>query len=327
MVLLVGVVGAVNASTNQYLAHYGTNLGYRMVAAKYDLLAAQHGAEPVDWLILGDSSAAHGVVPSAWTEHTGGTSLNLAVVADLLVANDAWMLAEYLEHVGSPKNVVLVHAHDIWRRGYNSALIGQIPRSWGIWSRRAPQIELLEGHTQKAFYSHFLPLMSQSSTLRAHLKNRGPTRTIDLRMTERGWIPGQPHTAERVERDRARTTQRVQEQRFRMSSHNTRALEVLRTLADEHGFQLYITHGPMLDTMAEAEPFQAYVAEADQHVQALVGASDRVTVVPDMVRFPAESMETTIDHVIPSVAPAYTRQLAALVSGVGEPRAPGPHDD
>ena len=51
-------------------------------------------------------------------------------------------LDEYIERVGTPKHVVLVHAHDVWHRGYNSALIGQIPRPWGFWNHRRPSIHI-----------------------------------------------------------------------------------------------------------------------------------------------------------------------------------------
>lgn len=312
---LAVVLGAVllNVAAAQYLRHYGTNLGYRMVQAKYGLLEDLHGEAPADWLILGDSSGAHGIVPTEWSSVTGGTTHNLAILANLLVVNDAWMLEEYLDRVGTPKNVVLVHAHDVWRRGYNSALIGQIPRPFGFWSRRAPSLRLKDAHVKKVFLSRFFPLMSQSETLRAHLANGGPDRDIGFSMTEHGWIPGQPHSPGRLKADAERTVKLLRDDVFEMSSHNQRALRVLTRLAESRGFTLYITHAPMLADVARREEFQGYTQTADHRIQHIVGDSEHVVVVPDVVRFPTRSMEAYADHVTPEAAPRYTRQLATLV--------------
>ncbi len=312
LLLLVGTLG-VNAAANRYLRSYGTNLGYRMVSAKYDLLEDLAGGPPADWLILGDSSGAHGIVPEEWSAVAGGTTHNLAILANLLVVNDAWMLGEYLEEVGTPKNVVLVHAHDVWRRQYNSALIGQIPRMWGFWMRRAPTISLKRTHLRNVFLSRFFPLMAESSTLQTHIEHRGPERDIHFEMTADGWIPGQKHNSVRLRQDSKRTTDLLESDVFEMSDVNVRAMRVLKRYATEHGFQLYVTHAPMLDSIAKRDDYRGYVQTADYRVRRLVADVDNVHIVPDIITFPATSLEAYADHVVPEQAPNYTRQLAKAV--------------
>ena len=315
--LFVGLVVlsvAVNLLASQYLRNHGTNLGYRMVTAKYDLLEELAGGEPADWLILGDSSGAHGIVPSVWSEQMGGgTTHNLAILANLLVVNDSWMLDEYISRVGKPKNVVLVHAHDVWHRGYNSALIGQIPRPWGFWNRRRPSIRLKSSHLRKVALSRFLPLYAEAGTLRSHIEHLGPDRDLGFEMDPGGWIPGQPHSSSRLHADTRRTIEFLEKNTFQMSSHNRRALKVLARTADRQGFNVYVTHAPMLETIARRADFRAYVDAADARIASETSDHQRLYTVPGVKQFPLKDLEAYADHVTPDAAPTYTRRLARSV--------------
>ncbi len=309
--LLLCLVTA-NVAASMWLREHGTNLGYRMVKAKYDLLESLEGSEPVDWLILGDSSGAHGIVPEVWSEELGGTTVNLAILANLLAVNDAWMLGEYIERVGVPRNVVLVHAHDVWRRGYNSALIGQIPRAWGFWNRRLPHVRMAADHTRTVAVSRFLPLLGEAETLRKHIRHLGPDRELHFRMTESGWIPGQPHSRSRLTRDAEYTKERLaKEPKFTMSGHNKRALEVLGRMSEKHDFRLFVTHAPMLDTVARRADFRRYVADGDTRIRSVTEDYPQVHVMGDLVRMPFEDLEAYADHTTPEAAPRYTAQQAA----------------
>jgi len=314
VLVLVLVVVGVNQGARHYLRYNGTNLGYRMVTAKYDLLDRLAEGEPADWLILGDSSGAHGIVPEDWSSTLGGTTHNLAIVADLLAVNDAWMLGEYLSRVGVPKNVVLVHAHDVWHRGYNSALIGQIPRPWGFWSRRSPSVSLSYTHLRKVALSRFLPLFSESASLQAHIRHLGPDRDLNFAMDRGGWIPGQPHSSDRLRNDAQRTETFIKDNpQFKLSSHNKRALRVLGRYADRQGFNVYVTHAPMLDKIARTSRFRRYTDAADSRIVSQTNAYQNIYAVPDVVSFPFEKLEAYVDHVTPEAAPEYTRRLAKIV--------------
>ena len=313
-IAVIALFIGLNVLASWYLRHYGTNLGYRMVTAKYDMLDELAGTKPADWLILGDSSGAHGIVPEVWAEEMdGGTTHNLAILANLLVVNDAWMLEEYLERVGTPKHVVLVHAHDVWHRGYNSALIGQIPRPWGFWNRRSPSISIASKYLRNVALSRFLPLYAESGTLQAHLRHLGPDRDLNFEMDDGGWIPGQPYTPARLRADTKRTIEHLEENAFKMSKHNVRALRVLGNTADREGFDIYVTHAPMLRSIARRKDFRRYTADADARITKETRENPRVYAVSDVVGFSSTSLESYADHVNPDAAPSYTRKLAQVV--------------
>lgn len=308
--LLVSIAVAfvlLNWGARAYLDRHGTNLGYRMVHAKWDLLADMG---PVDWLVLGDSAAAHGIVPEVWSEVLGGETANLAIVANLLVANDAWMLNEYIERHGPPPNVVLVHAHDIWHRGYKSALLGQIPRPWGIWRWSEPTFELAAEHERKAFLSRFLPLYAESQTLRSHLRNLGPTRQLNFSMTDSGFIPSAGHRPAALQRDVGRTRRFLRDRRFKVSRINRAGLEHVAELSKKHGFKVYLANGPMHEVLARGEPFRDYMKAWERRVSHLTKGFPNVHVLNDVVSYPAKELEIAVDHVIPEMAPDYTRRLA-----------------
>ncbi|MBZ0305522.1 MAG: hypothetical protein K8I82_05590, partial [Anaerolineae bacterium] len=71
---------------------------------------------PVDWLIVGDSSANHGVIPAIITQELGGEALNVATFGDWLFVDDAWMIETHIRQVGAPKNIIIVHVPDMYHR-------------------------------------------------------------------------------------------------------------------------------------------------------------------------------------------------------------------
>src|SRR5262245_21638399 len=112
------------------------------VFQKWRLLDLQN--EPVDWLVLGDSSGDTGVSPEAIEGGLGGTYLNLCTMAPMLAVTDAWMLGEYIRRVGRPRNVIGVHVYDTWRRhvGEMLPMLHDVPRHWGYWQRLVPAIDV-----------------------------------------------------------------------------------------------------------------------------------------------------------------------------------------
>jgi hypothetical protein len=51
--------------------------------------------EPVDWLILGDSSVNQGVIPSIFEDEFGERAINLGTNGIMITLDDLWMI-EYL---------------------------------------------------------------------------------------------------------------------------------------------------------------------------------------------------------------------------------------
>lgn len=302
----------LNFGARWYLQNHGTNLGYRIVHAKWALLEELDA--PVDWLVFGDSSGCHGIVPEALGEVLGGSAVNLATLANLLLVDDAWMLQRYIERFGPPKNVVLVHAFDVWHRGYNSALIGQIPQRWGFWEDTAPTIDFTADQKRRLFLSRFVPLYAENATLRDHLRHFGPPKDVPFSITATGWVPGQPHHAGRLAGDLARTRRFLEEQtQFRVSNLNAAAIEVIGKLSDQHGFPVYLVNGPLYDALAETPAFARYRRQKEARIERMVSKYPNFHAIDTLPTYPRASMEVYVDHVIPEVAPVYTRTIAEAI--------------
>ncbi len=314
---VVGIVlcfVALNMGVRSYLAHYGTNLGYRIVHAKWGLLEALD--EPVDWLVLGDSAGCHGVIGDQLGEALGGRAVNLATLANLLVAEDAWMLQRYIERHGPPKNVILVHAFDIWPRGYRSTLIGQIPQPWGFWAEREPTIDLTPEQEWKVFASRYLPVYAESATLKAHLENGGPTDELAFfEMHDDGWIPARPHRPRSFAKDLRRTRRflRKNQRGFDISRLNREGLEVIGRLSKEHGFPVYLVNGPGHGATVDSELWQTYAQNRRRGLDRILAPFPRFVALHGQSVFDAKQLEVCVDHVIPEAAPTYTRWLAEQI--------------
>ena len=119
---------------------YSPNRGYRLVREKWTLLL--NLKEPVEWLVLGDSSGNQAVDPALLDARLGGRSLNLCTTGNALVLGDLWMLETYLRRFGPPRGVVLVHTYDLWGRDKNSNTVADVPLPWGYWTEREHPLHL-----------------------------------------------------------------------------------------------------------------------------------------------------------------------------------------
>lgn len=301
----------INLGARAYLNTHGTNLGYRVIHNQWTLLDELD--EPVDWLILGDSAGLHGVVPERFVEIVGGTAVNLSTLANCLVVDDAWMLGRYIERFGPPKHVVLVHTHDVWHRGYNSTLIGQIPRSWGHWTRTPPTLDLTVEQELKIFLNRFVPVYARRDTLKAHIEALGPPSELTFAPTSSGWLPSRPHRAASLARDVARTRRFLRRNGFRISKHNRRALETIGALSDTHGFDVYLVNGPMAEAVAEQDEFLRYQRDKVARLRSMMQKHRRVVVLSAQSTHAAERLEVAVDHVIPDEAPRYTRFIGDAI--------------
>ena len=134
-----------------------------MVEAKFGLVDAAVG--PADWLVLGDSSAAHGVRPDVWSQEVPGVMWNLATVAGLGATGDVWMLDRYLARFEAPSAVIMMHTVDVWDRAVDPALAGQVP-GLAAWFGRTQPWPRWSWHAWRTFaLSRYLPLYAESGSL------------------------------------------------------------------------------------------------------------------------------------------------------------------
>lgn len=314
LLLLVGLlVWLANAGARRYLMAEGTNRGYRIVHTKWAMLEALDA--PVDWLVLGDSTGAHGIVPEVWSETFGGRALNLAVIADLLVSNDAWMLERYIERFGPPKGVLVVHAHDVWHRSIEAVLLGQIDRPWGFWAHSRPPVTLDIDQTIAVFLARFLPLYADNRELRGHLWHRGQPRDPRLEISESGWIHGRGHMPAALRRDARRLVRHLESTTgFRLSAPNRAGLQQLGRLASKHGFPVFLSHAPMAEDITRLAAFRRYDESRNRRLEVIASAWKNLVLLPETASHPREEMEGHLDHLVPAVADDHTRRLAARVA-------------
>ncbi len=316
--LVAIVIGALllsamlNFAAVWYLSIWSPNIGYLLIAAKWDMLRTM--SSPADVLIVGDSSGNQGVDPDVIQSELGLSSVNLCTIGDALVLEGAWMIDDYIARYGPPKKVVVVHAYDIWARDGNISVLAQIPGSW--W-RQKPDIELTPKQRVKVFLNRYVPIYTQPRSLGYVLQNPWAAFRRELTLGPDGFMKEDTAEPRRVVQDAQVHLQFVRGNGSVMSEWNRAALKRMVDLADRYQFDLYIANSPVYDSLYADSAFQAYFARVQAAITEIVAASDRVHYIlnPPMT-FPAAEMQS-VDHVIYDGALKYTARIAAEIKYTG----------
>ena len=309
-----------NIAAIWYLPEYGTNWGNRLVAHKWEMLLNMK--EPVDWLILGDSSGATAVVPSIINQRLGGTSVNLCTHAGLRIINDAWMLDTYIEQLGPPKNVLLVHTVNVWAFIEEPELYNllQIPLGWGFWSLLQPPVELSPRQVFNAFLIRYVPLYSQSTTLGSILKTpwTTPVQLAYLSFQDDGWLLLPESNPFIALRPVYRVIYAVKGKEASLHGKTINALEHIAALAVEYDFDVYLVTGPLLEDLYQNQDYLAYANQVRDRLDKFTANHERVRYVfRTPMTFPIDLM-WGVNHMIGSAAPLYTEGLVSEIIHYGQ---------
>lgn len=319
VVLIVALAVAstlgLNALAGEALEELTTNRGYWLVHQKWDLLDSLD--EPVDWLILGDSSCNQGVRPDVFEARLGESAVNLCTVGDLLAVNDAWMLERYIEDYGPPKHVVIVHVYDIWYRDARflnrQPLLAKIPLPWDFWEDLEPEVSLDSSQENKLFVARYLPLWSENKTLSSWLHHPSVVLDRDFEITDDGFMGLDAPNPKNVRKDAREHFHFTRTQRFSLSPINRDALERMGELSDRHGFDLWVASGPLWEGVWGDPHFRRYFDAAMRGLSEVAADFDHMRVVlRDPVRFPDGDMEN-VDHLTEDAAAVYTERLIDAV--------------
>jgi hypothetical protein len=168
--LILVVLFLANIFAYLYLDRYSANYGYWTIHQKWNLLGKL--SKPVDWLILGDSSCSQGVMPEIFSTELNQTAINLCTTGDMGTLDNLWLIEEYIQRFGPPKNILVVHAFDIWHRAFNPVRLGQVPRQWEFWEEHSFGTSLMEDPDIRRgiFIDHYLPLYSQNRSLGTNIR-------------------------------------------------------------------------------------------------------------------------------------------------------------
>lgn len=310
-----------------YLKASPANQGYAIIEAKWALLRAKQ--EPVDWLVLGDSSCNQGVDPQALSSALGGRVLNACTIGDMLALEDAWMLDEYIQRHGAPKNVVIIHVYDIWHRD-DAVLKGLL---WNIdsdperWSEGQPSISL--GWRDRVFtrLAPWLPLYSQSASLQALIWQ--PKRLFakrEIGLSPLGFMSESQARPEVVERDARAHLKFVQSHKPRLSDPNLKALKHLSKLASEHQINIYLAPSPLYDGLWRQDDFRRYYEKTQALIAQELDSNAPMMRLGSAPMMASESELQNVDHVTAPAASRYTQQLAASIKAAPStlPKPPEP---
>lgn len=321
MVLLVLLSGvALNFAVKQLFRTFPA-LDNRTYASFYEqwnrLLVLD---EPVETLILGDSSCRHGVDPRVLDDALETRSLNLCTIGNAAVINSAWQLATYIERHGAPKRVILVQVHDVWKRGIQLPLVGRVPLRWGFWERLPPGVPLSGDELREVFTAAYIPVYSQDMTLREllmHPREAGQNRVV---FTAQGYSPIRKPHPRAVARDEAKHRENTIPGGWRLSDQNRRALRSMMAMADAHGFELYVASSPLADTLVKGRDVARYFDTQRSALIDVTAQSERTHVILNpAVTYRANDMRTT-DHVTAKLASDFTRRVAEAVADVEQGR-------
>jgi hypothetical protein len=318
VLLLVGVLTIAllfNLVAIGYRNYYA-NSGWDLAAKKWEMLLDLN--EPVDWLILGDSTGITGVDPAVISAGLGGTSINLCTQGFNGAINDAWMLDTYITKFGPPKNVLLVNFFQTWYIDPSPAVVAALPLEWCFWKKLDPPMYFDFGDTCNLWLQRYAPIAVANSVSQWILGGK---------WFWAGIFPSLNHTVLQsdglflnwntfpglVEQSAQEEITFIRGNPFHVSDSAQRALARIRELAEENGFDVYMVDGPTYQGLFADQVFQVYFAKVRQWESGFAATSERIHYLSSVqLSFPEPLMRDAV-HVLPSGAGNFTERL---VSGI-----------
>lgn len=307
------LIFGINAIAKLYLEAYNPNRGDWLVREKWDMISELD--QPVDWVILGDSSCNQGIVPDVFDEQLQTKSVNLCTIGNMTVLNTAWMLDAYIKKHGAPQNVLVVHVFDVWHRSMDPRSLSSIPLELGYWEELNPSKDVDLASKVKVFLDRYVPLYSSNESLKqlisAPLTTHQHSQSFSLQPD--GFMVWQKPNPEYVEIQRVMHSSFAETHAFQISEHNQMALESIRENAEKYDFDVFIVNSPVYEGLYQDANFQHYYSQMQTALNAFADESPRVHFLSDTITFPKEKMENA-DHLIYSSAKTYTQEIADILS-------------
>ena len=320
LVLTASLLLAANLGAGVLLRRFSPNRGYRLIERKWAMLeAANSPLLPVDTLILGDSSGNQGIDPRAVAAHFGGRAVNLCTVGDLLLLNDAWMLERYLQKYPPPKRLILAHVYDVWQRRPRARNFTRVPVVPAVGEMAAtPPLTMTPGERATLLMDRLLPLYSENESVSLLL--RRPLYCWSSGITEAppsfaGFEPRPAGAPGAIERNARQHLHGLKRTRGGLSEANRAALARIDELAAAHGFEVYISVGPVYEAFANDPVYQRFWGESEAAIRSAVAAMPYVHLaVPRPTAAPLGDLES-VDHVSEIGAAIYTSNLLRSITG------------
>jgi hypothetical protein len=305
----------LNLAVAEVLAAHPTNRAHALMRLKWDMVA--NPPPDVDTLVVGDSSCNQGVRPDVLSAALGGRAINLCTTGDSIAVGPAWMIGAYVERFGAPRRVILMHAYDVWKRD-DERLRRQawvFGRHHDLFLGRAPELDWSARERALVYVGERLPLYSQPSASRTVLWNLDAARAYKpFKIDPDGFMPSSKARAGRVERDARKHIRRNKRRKPVISRYNRAAVSELARLSAEHGFALFVVHGPVFAGVWASEGVRRYHNGLSDKLEDLIAPAPRARLLFRTPRtYPAKRMEN-VDHVVGSAAADFTVALAEEVA-------------
>ena len=301
--------GLTNWGANLYLKNFPQNRGYWLIQQKWSLLKSLK--QPVDWLVLGDSSCNQGIIPNVLEQELSGKAINLCTIGDSLVLNDAWMLSKHIKEYGAPKNIILVRVYDVWQREINWNVTSQTPLAWGYWNNLEPKVAVSFQQQKEIFLNRYIPLYSQNTSLKKVIEESDRAFEKRYQLAQKGFMAVEKANSWEVEEDTKRHIKDTKDKTdYSFSQTNQQAIASIIKLAEEHDINIYIANSPLYKGLYQNPDFRAYYDGVQRELNKISDRSNKVKrIFPIPMTFSKDQMDNA-DHVITSAAEEYTKQLA-----------------
>lgn len=279
---------------------------------QWQVAHAMASQDPVDLVVIGDSSCLMGVRPKELEEVTGRTAINLGTVATLYSDGHADLLEEFIERRGVPKAVVY-HTSAIYGIGFYSAEeidetgLLQRYRLWrGIRPRglasNVPSVRRFRKHAQDWPDGLLVSREARRSFLEV---SRGPYPSdVAMRAMVEELGGGM------VEPEQWDWT-REQPEEARSLHYNEDVFPGLRriaALAETYGFDLIIVLNPMPEAYRSAD-FEAAFAEYMTAFERELPAIGRLKYLTPRLRYYSDGFCGTVCHLNDPGAVENSRQI------------------
>ncbi len=297
-----------------YFQNDTQNRGDYIVREKWHMVSTM--SQPVNWLILGDSSANQGINPVIISEELDGNAVNLAMNASWTLLGDAWMLQSYLERFGAPDGIIIGHVYDVYHRAFNVNILAQSPVGLDTWSRLVPRLDLSADDLFEIFIIRYAPLYYRNATLQYLSQQliQSPGTLFngqEFLINADGYMPVARARRNRVvndAKDHLRWLERTDNQ-FHVSEINNQALNEIIRLADQHQVHVYFVNSPIYDELFADESYQEYYSQFQDWMVTTTSGSPYVHYIEQAFIFTAGEMET-VDHTVDASSIVYTHKIA-----------------
>jgi hypothetical protein len=310
---LCGVI-IINMSFYYYLAAYpvtweqdhNCNWADYVLPAWHSLLELN---QPVDNLILGDSGAYCDILGGIVSDRLGGKTIQLGnnIASGLLM--DGWMLQEYINSKGVPRNVILLRSNSGYGFSHNLEFLSMLPLKWAFWKDYGLEPDWQYGELEDLFIRKYIVIYSNSDVLSARLLNpltlfSHPYKKYDISTAYSGGAKPDPQEIENMIKNRIGWIYGP----FNPSEDSKNALQFTSDLAKKYGFQLYIVYGPENDVMFQDVKRVERVAAMQKFVSQYTDDKFVHLIPGSPIIFTAEQMQNP-NHLSPDAACEYTQLI------------------